>query len=111
MALSIANVKKQLPSVAVGGLRGRLVEVTFDNSYPTGGESFTADNVGLAEILYVGVSVKTAGYVVVYDYANSKLKVFGVQQDADAAVTDPLDEEDDTADLSALVVRLFVLGI
>ena len=45
-----------------------------------------------------------------YDYTNEKILVFGVQQDADAAVTDPLDEEDDTADLSTVAIRVLCIG-
>lgn len=112
MSLTIANVDSRSEDV-FGRHKVRIVEVTFDGSYPTGGEDFTPANVGLAQFDLVSVSPdadSTGGYVVQYDYVAEKLVVFGVQQDADAAVTDPLDEEDDTVDLSGLTVRVFVLG-
>lgn len=112
MALTIANVDARAEDV-FGRHKVRIVTVTFDSSYPTGGESFTPANVGLAQIDYVGISPDAAvlpGYVVQYDYTDEVLIVFGVEQDADAATTDQLDEEDDTTDLSTLVVRLLVIG-
>lgn len=98
---------------------GRLVKVrtrtvTFDSSYDTGGESFTPANVGLSEFLNVFISVDAAsttpGYVVQYDYTDEKLVVYGVEQDADAATTDELDEEDAAVDLTGLTVRVTCIG-
>lgn len=112
MALTIANVDSRSEDV-FGRHKVRIVTVTFDSSYDANGESFTPANVGLAQIDYVGVSPDAAvlpGYVVSYDYTNRKLLVFGVQQDADAAVTDVLDQEDAAVDLSTFKVRLLVVG-
>lgn len=112
MALTIATPKPQKSDDVFGGLRVRIRTVTFDNSYPTGGESMTAADLGLSEILFVDFSVDhSPAYQLAYDYVNSKILVFGVQQDADAAVTDPFDEEDNGADLSTLQVRILVLGV
>lgn len=110
MALSIDNTTARSEDV-FGRHKVRLVTVTFDSSYPTGGESFVPADVGLAEFTFVSASVDADGYVVNYDYTNEKFVVFGVEQDADAATTEPLDEEDDTADLSGLVVRVLAIGI
>lgn len=112
MSLTVTNVDSFAEDV-FGRHRARLVTVGFDADYPTGGESFTPANVGLAEFSLVLVSPdadSTPGYVVQYDYAAQKLVVLGVQQDADAATTDPLDEEDAAADLSGLAVRVLCLG-
>ena len=112
MALTISNVNAIADDIW-GRHKVRIVDVTFDSSYPTGGESFTAANVGLAE-LHMVLSIPkaaTTNHVVQYDYTNSKLKVLGVEQDADGATVEPLDEETNTADLSTLVVRVLCIGI
>lgn len=111
MALTVATTNRNAQAVSLGNLRARLVTVTFDSSYPTGGEAFAPADVGLSEFAFVGVSIDGApGYVVAFDYGTNKLMVFGVEQDADAAVTDPLDEENATADLSTLVIRVLCIG-
>lgn len=114
MALTIANTHPQFPLIPVGnGVVSKVVTVTFDSSYPAGGESFVPSDVGLSEFLCVLPSVDANAdlpYVVQYDYTAQKLMAFGVQQDADAATTDVLDEAGDTDNLAALVVRVLVLG-
>lgn len=111
MALTITNVDSRAADVW-GQHRIRLVEVTFDSSYATGGESFTPASVGLSQFDLVVPSIKagTLNYVVQFNYTTQKLMVLGVQQDADAAVTDPLDEEDSASDLSTLIVRVLCIG-
>lgn len=110
MALTIANTTPQSGDVW-GRQKTRIVTVTFDSSYPTGGESFTPANVGLASFTAVFFSPDSSpAYQFAYDYTNQKILVFGVQQDADAAVTDPFDEEDDTADLSTVTIRVLCVG-
>jgi hypothetical protein len=113
VALTVTNTHQQLQALSVGNVRGRLVTVTFDASYAAGGESFTPADVGLSEFYCVIPSVDANAnlpYVVQYDYTAQKLQVFGVEQDADASTTEPLDEENAAADLSSLVVRVFCLG-
>lgn len=110
MALTIANVNAQAEDV-FGRHRVRLVTVTFDTSYPTGGESFTPADVGLSQFDVVLFSPDSSpAYQFAYDYTNKKILVFGVQQDPDAAVTDPFDEEDAAADLSTVSIRVLVIG-
>jgi hypothetical protein len=112
MALTIASTSAQSGDVW-GRQKTRIVTVTFDSSYATGGESFTPALVGLTEFTLV-VPVPDAavlpGYVIQYDYTNKKLIVFGVEQDADGADTDRLDEEDSAVDLSTLVIRVLCVG-
>jgi hypothetical protein len=50
--------------------------ITFDSSYPTGGEAITAANVGLPFIHKLELQARTGGYVAQYDRANKKVKVF-----------------------------------
>lgn len=109
MALTLTSVKKDV----WGTTRCHVWDVTFDNSYPTGGESLTGADLGLPHQVFLVVANSKgddASYKVDYDYANELLKVSGVQQDADAAVTEPFDEEDDEADLSGLIVRVVAIG-
>lgn len=114
MALSIAPVKAPAPDDVWGRHRIRIETVTFDASYPTGGESFTPAMVGMSEFALVVPSVDAnslKGEVVQYDYTAQKLVVLGVEQDADGTDTEALDEEDSTTDLSTLVVRVLIVGI
>lgn len=76
MALTVSNVDSFSQDVW-GRHRIAVVEVTFDSSYPTGGESFTPADAGMAEFTFVQVSPdadSTAGYVVQYDYVAQKLR-------------------------------------
>jgi hypothetical protein len=113
MALTIANSSPHSGDVW-GRQVTRIVTVTFDSSYDeTNGESFVPGDVGMSEFTFVGISPDAAalpGYVVQYDYTNERLEVFGVEQDADAAVTDRLDPEDNATDLSTLKVRILCVG-
>jgi len=47
--------------------------IAFDSSYPTGGESLVAADVGLSKILFITVSAN--GFIFQYDYTNSLLLV------------------------------------
>lgn len=70
----------QLDEGILGGLtRFRLLEITFDNSYASGGEPVSADEIGLQSIsaMMLGtVDQDSAGYVVQYDKQVGKLRVF-----------------------------------
>lgn len=112
MALTLSTPSPVVAEDVWGRAKVRVRTVTFDNSYPTGGESFTAADVGLSEIFYVGFSADNSpAYQFAYDYTNKKIQVFGVEQDADAAVTDPFDEENNAVDLSTVQIRVLVVGI
>lgn len=119
MAITLDTPNNQ-PQMHVDDIWGRLAKVrtrvvTFDSSYDAGGEAFAPSDVGLSEFLTVLVSVDagstTPGYVVQYDYTAETLVVFGVEQDADAATTDELDEEDAAVDLTGLTVRVTCIGL
>lgn len=64
-----------------GNQRCTVTDVTFDSSYPTGGEPLTAADLGLREVQSAVATIKTptaaatAIVSAVYDIANSKLKV------------------------------------
>lgn len=78
-----------------------LVNLAFDSSYPTGGESLTAAQVGLSVIEYMNVLGGGNGYHYQYDTTNSKVKVYST------AAT----EVANTTDLSALTaVKAVFIG-
>lgn len=56
MALTISEAADALrPSHVVGDLKLKFVRVTFDSSYPTGGEAITPANFGMTRIIFVSV--------------------------------------------------------
>lgn len=87
----------------------RIVDVTLDNSYPTGGYSLPVTNAALAlrnAIHDIRPGVSTNGYVVNYIPSTGKLKVFRIG----GSLTAPLTEVANAVDLSAETVRLRVTG-
>lgn len=82
-------------------------DITFDNSYATGGESLTASDLGLANITFLKAENKL-GYVVTYDYANQKLMAF--YGDNNNAADGPLVEVPNATDLSTLVCKVYAIG-
>lgn len=80
MALTISIVRRNV----VGSQKSVIADVTFDNSYPTGGEAFAPSDVDPAEdssasfdVLHVGMNDATIAdqRLVDYDYTNKKLVV------------------------------------
>jgi hypothetical protein len=112
MALTLSNVHPQFPRVNLGGPSAVLVNATFDNSYPTGGESLAPGDLGLSEIFFVFASPDAAGgaagFVFQYDYTTKKLKAFDEGGAADAPLTELADT---SSDLDGDTVKLLVLGI
>lgn len=94
MAVTISNLKR----VNLSNLKGTIADVTFDSSYPTGGEALTPAQLGLSVVDYLGAE-SAAGYNFAYDRANKKL----IAYTAGAQVTDK-------TDLSTVVARIFVVG-
>lgn len=82
------------------------VEVTFDASYPTGGELFDPlPIIGKGKTLVAIPPVVKAGQIVQWDRANGKLQVF-----EDAGAAGALREVPDTTDLATLVVELAIFS-
>ncbi len=68
MALTIEVVEKGMS----GHRHDDIVDITFDDSYPTGGEPFAAGDIGRNRIL--SVLIEPAGGVTFeYDYGNEKI--------------------------------------
>jgi hypothetical protein len=112
MALTVAKVTGG--AYTVGNKKKRTVTVTFDSSYPTGGEALTAATLGvsgrtLIEVIPHGVfrnTDATLGIVVSYDYTNSKLVAYW----GNAGTASGLPEVTDTTDLSTYSGRLSVIS-
>ena len=97
-------------SVVPGGLTLKVVDVTFDSSYPTGGEAVSANDVQLASITdaICNPAVKSDNsnaYVVQWDKPNGKLKLYRA---ADTAVE--MEEATNAADLSTYTARVAFIG-
>jgi len=84
MALTISVVERTV----FGNKRIVFADVDFDSSYPTGGESLQASDVGLKAIDFLQATPKS-GYIFEYDYTNEKLKAFypTKSQDSNLAAT------------------------
>jgi hypothetical protein len=98
MALSISTTQ---PRQTVGTQHKTRTTVTFDDSYPSGGESLTPNQLGLAVVEEAECFIKSIAATIsnaYYDIPNSKLKLF----DADS--------ETATADQSGTVVEVVAYG-
>ena len=84
--------------------------IAFDASYPTGGESLTANQLGLRVVESINFEVEV-GHVLEYDYSNATVKVFFA--DYDAGADGALIEFTSTGDLSSTITaaRFTALGV
>jgi len=71
MALTITMKKTDV----FGNKRFHIVELAFDTSYPTGGESLTAGSCGMAMIDFA-LFEPSSGYTFEYDHTNSLIKAY-----------------------------------
>lgn len=105
MALTVTTVRSQ---EVIGRKVLTVADITFDSSYPTGGEALTASDLSLAALDIV-LAENAAGYSFEYDYTNSKLvaRYFDYNAVADGAAI----EVPDTTNLSTLSgVRVLAIG-
>lgn len=108
MAVTVTDVRKSV----FGDRRAVTVDVTFDSSYPTGGEALTPSQFGLqvVDVVFAELAVAQTGQAtalaVSYDRVNEKLQAF----ETSGTVDTPFAEVDDTDDLSDYVVRLTAIG-
>lgn len=100
MALTIAAADDNFPNDAWGAFKVFVGRVTFDSSYPTGGEAVTAADFGLSKIEAVIPVCTTGGEVVTWNAATSKLMVFT----ADGT------QASNSSNQSAVVADVIVLG-
>lgn len=74
-----------------GNLRCCPVTIAFDSSYPTGGESLTAADLGLKTIDLLQIQSKS-GLVFEYDYTNSKILAYSQGVSVGAAGAAAMDD-------------------
>ena len=95
-------------------LKISVKDITFDSSYPTGGESITASDVGsgFTELIGFFPQLSTGGvdgsYVLNFNPSTSKLEVYYV--DADYAGDRPLKEVPNGTDLSSETFKCLIVG-
>ena len=100
------------PIYSLGNLKAVLVDLTFDSSYPTGGEVLTPSLVGLTTIVHVSSayalhSTPTTAVGVVWNPATGKL--IALYSTANASNV-PIAEAGSTDDLSAFTCRCMIYG-
>ena len=111
MALTVAKVTGQQDFVA-GNRKHKVRTITFDSSYPTGGESLTAADLGLKSITEIRphgsfrAAANTSAIEVSFDYTNAKLIAFW--GNAGTASVQP--EVTNTTDLSTYSGRITAVG-
>jgi len=107
MALTIATSSAgvEFERGVPGDMQYRVFEITFDSSYPTGGESMTAADIGFSKIEFITFAGGDGGYVFDYDFANSKVIVYRSAGSAAA-----LGQVPNTTNLSAITTRAMAWG-
>lgn len=83
--------------------------ITFDSSYPTGGEAVTLAQLGVDRLDWLDVATSTIGNVPAWDGSTTspKVKLYWVDTTTDGA---PLAEVASTTDVSTTVVRFHAVG-
>ena len=114
MALTFAKLSPN-PDRVSGNIKVRVRRITFDNSYPAGGEAVAASDFGLKKIYHLEISPvamksdESLGVPVAYDADAGKIVAF--EGDNDNAADAPLVQADDTDDLSTYYVFATAYGI
>jgi len=107
MAISVAIVKR---SGLVPSGRAVIADVTFDSTYPVGGEPYTPAMFQLNQVDFIACEAAkgsaTTAYVCRADAANSKLQLYNSNGAAPAALL-----ETATADQSSTVVRVMAFEL
>lgn len=91
MPLTFTNFKRHVPRR--GGRRSGDVDITFDNSYPTGGEPVSAADLGLKTLRRLDVG-NLPGFMTRWDKATGKILVY-----ESGTADGPLTELNDTSAL------------
>ena len=100
------NVSANAASPENYGIAFRVCTLTFDSSYPTGGEALAATGVEATEIVHV-IAPMTSGYVFQWDQAN--LKLLAYYADYNAVGDGALIQVPNTTDLATLAPRCLIL--
>ncbi|UCG88880.1 MAG: hypothetical protein JSW71_10225 [Gemmatimonadota bacterium] len=108
MALTIAVHGLPEGSIDLGGLKVVFGTITFDASYPTGGEALVPGDFGFVREIYA-LFVDAGGVVCKYDAANDTLMAYWC--DYDAVADGVLIEVGNTEDISGLgALRFLAIG-
>jgi hypothetical protein len=93
----------------VHGKKIGWVDITFDSSYPTGGEAIAATDIdGLTASIDVLLFFSdSGGYVFDYDDANDKIKAYWVDTTTDGA---PMAQVANATDLSGVTAKFLFIG-
>lgn len=103
MALTVSRVF----TIKVSNKKCTVADITFDSSYPAGGESLTPTQLGMTVVQKSFPSLSTNNYVCKYNRSTSKLQA--LDGDYSTSTDGPL-QETATTDLSAETVRMCFLG-
>jgi hypothetical protein len=101
---------------AMGGLAVNFLTITWDNSYPTGGEAITAAQCGVSVIHELIVLCDNAGWDFQFDKSALKIMAFGAPTgdwELASLYGDTValwDEADNAANLSTVDTRAIVFG-
>lgn len=100
--MSITAVRTYAPRPP-GSEKITCTEVTFDSSYPTGGEPTTFGDLGLSNVVFAICQIKVPGGTATaacdYDVTNQKIVAYNTTAQVGSGV-----------DLSALVVKVLAFG-
>jgi hypothetical protein len=96
MAVTVADVSRSI----LRHKRFVVATITFDSSYPTGGEALAASALGLGVIDFLTIS-GTSANTFAWDRANNKIKAFVRTTGVEVA---------NATDLSAVVVDALAVG-
>lgn len=110
----------------MGNAYAVTASITFDSSYPTGGEALAASAFGLNEITLM-LCETASGYMFQYDHSNAKLKAYYpraaltgslVVSGEAATLTDDTDvaaaagaEVGNAIDLHTITTRVMAIGV
>jgi hypothetical protein len=112
MALSVStgtNPGRNGPNV-MGQRKTAVLRLTFDSSYPTGGEAITFKqyvDFTPTQVYFSQRAPLTGAYQFVYDHSALKVMVFWVDTTVDGAA---MAEVANTTNLSTLVVDCILIG-
>ena len=118
MGLTVAKADLKDQTTQRDDIKLRVRKVTFDSSYPTGGEAITASDFGLTRLIAcvpLGPAIKsdvTDAVAVAWNPATGKLATYRQKDPADAGGADiALPEVADTTNLASYSVHVLAIGI
>ena len=105
MALGITIIKEGI----LGDLRYKVIQLAFDASYASGGESFTPADVGM-DFFYLVQCNPTGGYTVRWIKSTNLLQVFE-GDNPNVAAAPGVEPGADDLSTSMAIVETFVIGV